>query len=311
MAGSSSQFNRELFEAAPADVVERAIKEYVACSRGNWHPAFGGEAIFDEPLVGFAAGDDSIFQEYKAIIGDFHLTPGEALVRHLKSRMGSEVRPARVTVIAFVLPVAYSTRLSNRRETVVASIRWNYTRWYGQEFINELSRYLVSLLEGLGYQAVAPELADFYGWKELPGGLASNWSQRHIAYAAGLGTFSLNDGLITPRGIALRCGSVVTDAGIPPTPRVYRNHVANCLFYRGESCRRCIERCPVGAISEHGHDKNKCREFLFVRQKELLRELGRTPGYTGSYPACGLCQTKVPCEDRIPPAAGSERRQTA
>jgi len=80
----------------------------------------------------------------------------------------------------------------------------------------------VSLLEGLGYQAVAPELADFFKLKNLPGGYVTNWSQRHIAYAAGLGTFSLNDGFITTKGMAMRCGSVVTDALIPPSPEYTR-----------------------------------------------------------------------------------------
>jgi len=55
----------------------------------------------------------------------------------------------------------------------------------------------------------------------LSDGLASNWSQRHIAYAAGLGTFSLSDGFITPKGIAMRCGSVVCDAALSPTLQVY------------------------------------------------------------------------------------------
>jgi len=214
-----------------------------------------------------------------------------------------------VSVVSFVLPAAHKTRLSNRRETAVASLRWNHTRWKGQDFINELSRYVMSLLESLGHQAVAPELADFFEWKTLPNGMTSNWSQRHIAYAAGLGTFSLNDGLITPKGIAMRCGSVVTDARIPPSLRMYENHLANCLFHWDRSCGRCVERCPAGAISERGHDKIKCRDYLSVKEKEIIKELGREEGYIGSYPACGLCQTKVPCEARIPPKPRGKRQQ--
>ncbi|MBM3143061.1 MAG: epoxyqueuosine reductase [Chloroflexi bacterium] len=289
--------------------MEKAIKEYVAQNPGNRHQAFGGDHIFDEPLVGFADGDDAIFQDYKAIIGDFHFTPREALEKHLKSKKCKEEHPANVSVISFVLPATHKTRVSNRRETAIASARWNHTRWHGQDFINELSHYVVSLLEGLGHQAVAPELADFFSWKDFPNGLASNWSQRHIAYAAGLGTFSLNDGLITPRGIAMRCGSVVTDVKLPPSPRTYENYRANCLFYWDGSCRSCIERCPASAISEQGHDKNKCQEFLFTKQKEILKELGREEGYIGRYLGCGLCQTKVPCEARIPPKTKNENRR--
>jgi len=296
----ASSVDRKLFEADPAAFLKKAIKEYVATSPGNRLESFDGGCIFDEPLVGFADGDDAIFQDYKSIIGDFHLTPREALGKHLESRGNSQERPARASAISFILPVTYQTRLSLRKETVVPSLRWNHTRWHGQDFIDELSGYVVSLLEGLGYQAVAPELTDFFKLKNLPGGYVSNWSQRHVSYAAGLGTFSLNDGFITPKGMAMRCGSVITDAQIPPSPRVYKDHFANCLFYSDGSCRRCAERCPAGAISEQGHDKNKCLEFLFARQKEILKEMGREEGYIGRYLGCGLCQTNVPCEAGIP-----------
>ena len=304
----ASSLSLELFEADAAAFLEKAIKGYVATSAANHFKSFGGGCIFDEPLVGFADGDDAIFQDYKTIIGDFHLTPREALEKHLESEGSSQEHPSAVSVISFVLPVTYETRLSLRKETMIPSLRWNHTRWHGQDLINELSRYVVSIFESSGYQAVAPELADFFRLKSLPSGYVSNWSQRHIAYAAGLGTFSLNDGFITPRGMAMRCGSVVTDARIPPTPRIYKDHLANCLFYSDGSCRRCAERCPAGAISEQGHDKNRCLEFLFTRQKEIVKELGREEGYIGRYLGCGLCQTKVPCEARIPPKKRGKRR---
>ncbi len=296
-----SRLNREQFEKEPNLFLEKAIKKYAAASPNNHLRALGGDRIFTEPLVGFADGDDAIFNDYKAIIGDFHLTPREVMEIHFRGKgNGDEKRLRNVSVISWILPVSYGTRLSMRKESRVPSLRWNHTRVHGQDFINELSRYIVSLLEELGYQAVAPELAKFYEIKELSNGQASNWSQRHIAYAAGLGTFSLSGGFITPRGIALRSGSVVTDVKLAASPRVYKNHLDNCLFYREGSCRRCIERCPAGAISERGHDKKRCREFIFNEQKTILKELGREEGYMGRTLGCGLCQTKVPCEARIP-----------
>ena len=304
----ASSLDRELFEADPAAFVEKAIKGYATTSPGNRFDSFDCGCIFDEPLVGFADGDDAIFQDYKSIIGDFHLTPREVLEKHLESRISIQKRPSQVSVISFVLPVTYETRLSLRKETVIPSLRWNHTRWHGQDFINELSGHVVSLLESLSYQAVAPELADFYKLRNLPSGFSSNWSQRHVAYAAGLGTFSLSDGFITPRGTAMRCGSVVTDVYLPPSLRACKDHLANCLFYSDGSCRRCAERCPAGAISEQGHDKNKCLEFLFTKQKKILEKLGREEGYIGRYLGCGLCQTKVPCEARIPPKTKGKSR---
>ncbi len=297
--------NRKAFETDPAGFLDKAIKEYVATSPGNRLEAFGGDPIFDEPLVGFVDGDDLIFQDYKNIIGDFHLTPREALEKHLEATKGKRSL-LNVSVISFVLPISRETRLSMHQETTVASKRWNHTRWHGQKFLDDLSRHVVSLLESLGHEAVAPGLTDFFQVKELPGGRTANWSERHIAYAAGLGTFSLSDGLITQKGIAMRCASVVTDVKLPPTPRPYKDHLANCLFYQKDgSCRLCIERCPVDAITEQGHDRNKCREYIYNKENEILKELGRE-GYTGRFAACGLCQTKVPCETRIPSEARNE-----
>jgi epoxyqueuosine reductase len=295
------------FKANPSLFLKIAIKKYVATSSVNRLPDFSNEPIFGAPLVGFANGDDPIFLKYKEekIIGAFHYTPREILEKHLAhNNGGSHRKPEHISVISFVMPFTYETRLSQRRETQVASVRWNHSRWLGQSLINELSLHLISLLEKLGYHAIAPELSTFYKVTELPDRPVSNWSQRHIAYAAGLGTFSLNDGFITPKGIAMRCGSVVCDAKIKASPRVYDSHLSNCLFYRGISCQRCIKRCPAGAISEKGHDKQKCRSFLMTEQKKRLIELGRDgEPYMGKYVGCGLCQTKVLCEAGIPLAA--------
>ncbi|MFC1906794.1 epoxyqueuosine reductase [Chloroflexota bacterium] len=295
------QLNEEQFEKNPSLFLEQVIKEYVAASPDNRLTSFDDEPIFDEPLIGFADGDDAIFQDYKSIIGDFHLTPREALAAHRREKGGGDAEPANVSVISFVMPITYQTRLSLRRETRVPSLRWNHTRWQGQDLINKLANHLVSLLEELGYQAAVPEQADYYKVFDVEGNIRiSNFSHRHHAYAAGLGTFSLNDGFITPRGIAMRLGTVITDAVLLPTPRVYENHLINCLYYRDKSCTRCMERCPAGAIGEQGHDKAKCREFLTNGQ---AKEMASTEGYMGRYLGCGLCQTKVPCESQIPPSS--------
>ncbi len=290
----------EQLAIAPAKVLTAAIETYVATSVNNRLPGALGEAIWDAPLVGFADGDDPLFQDYRRIIGDFHMTPREALEMRIRATECNRPHPAAVSVIAFVLPSTAATRASQHQETAICSPRWNATRWYGQECIVRLSRHLVALLEDHGYHAVAPELAPWFEVKrDVPNAPASRWSQRHVAYAAGLGTFSLNDGLITPRGLAVRLGSVVCDLPIPPSPRPAGSHTAYCLFYRNGACGRCAARCPVGAITAQGHDKATCATYLRTGMPARLQAEGRT-GYVGPYPGCGLCQTDVPCESRIP-----------
>jgi len=123
---------------------------------------------------------------------------------------------------------------------------------------------------------------------------ASTWSERHAAYADGLGTFGLSDGLITPRGKAMGAGSIVANIVIEPTPRLYTDHHAYCLFYSGDGCRGCIDRCPIGAIAEEGHDKRACRLYVNMTREYVSRHYG-FEGY-----GCGFCQTDVPCESGIP-----------
>jgi epoxyqueuosine reductase QueG len=251
---------------------------------------------FEEPLIGFAAADDPLFSEYKRVIGDFHLTPGEIM----ENTYGVGIGDAR-TVVCWVLPISRATRASNRREEKMPSREWALTRAYGEHFNTRLRMHLVEMLGFWGTQAVAPLLCGM--WRPVLDprvGMASTWSERHAAYAAGLGTFSLNDGFITDKGIAHRCGSIVTNETITPTKRTCSDPWSNCLFSRNGSCGLCIERCPVGAISRQGHDKEKCQAFVYG---ELRKSAGEVYGVMET--GCGLCQTRVPCESRVP--VGVER----
>jgi epoxyqueuosine reductase len=245
---------------------------------------------FDTPLAGFASASDPLFRQYKAIIGDFHLTPGEFFAK----AFGTDLEAG--TVICWILPVSEQGRRSNRDETRLPSLDWARVRTHGESFNNKLRKHLVTLLEGFGHRAIAPVLSA--EWKQcdsVPAGIASSWSERHAAFAAGLGTFSLNDGLITEKGIAHRCGSVITDLVMPATPRSYSGHADNCLYYRDGSCADCVKRCPAGAISAGGHDKTRCRQYC---NETIPAEAGGR--YNVKVLGCGLCQAGVPCENGIP-----------
>lgn len=305
-AASIREDDRKRLEADANGFIIEAIHDFVRTNPANRLDSFDHDPIFEPPLVGFADGDDPLFDEYRKVVRADHLTPREALVRHLRETLRTdEPEPARVSVVSFVLPVNRKTLATNAREKQGPSLRWNHTRWKGQDFITELARYLVRTIEGSGFLALAPDLSPFFQLSRDP--LASNWSQRHMAYAAGLGTFSLSDGFITVKGQAMRCGSVVTDLILKASPRPYAHHLANCLYYAAGKCGACIRRCPGEAISEKGHDKNKCFQVIFKEQKPWL-DGAHGPGYIGQYAGCGLCQTGVPCEHRIPlrPDKGAE-----
>jgi epoxyqueuosine reductase QueG len=240
-----------------ARFIEGEIEAFVRSSPLNRLPDSEGDPIFVEPLVQYADGDDPLFLEYKQIIDPGHLTPREALAQ--ACHKSPEDRPSRLSVISWVLPISDKTRKSNRPQTKAPSRPWSYTRWFGEKFNEALREHVVKLLTERGYLAAAPMLQPYFKTMDNERGPYSNWSERHIAYAAGLGTFSLSDGFITERGIAHRCGSVVTDLVLPVSSRTAKTHLSNCLFYVNSKCRACIPRCPAGAITEEGHDKIRPR----------------------------------------------------
>ena len=285
------------FETNPAQFIEQEIRDFMRTSPANRLSFINDYVMWDKPLVKFADGDDPIFTEYKTIIAPTHFTPREALAKAYNR--SPEDMPARLSEISCILPTTEETRTSNRAETLAPSRLWSHTRWYGEKFNGRLQAYVVGLLNDLGYQAVAPFSQPYFKVYTNEKGPYSNWSERHIAYVAGHGTFSLSDGFITERGIAHRCGSVVTTVELPASPRTAKGPYSNCLFYAGVICQACIKRCPAGAITEEGHDKIKCQQYL--------RDIGYSAaalkdGYDNdkSVAGCGLCQTKVPCESRMP-----------
>lgn len=249
--------------------------------------------VFGKPIIGFSNGSDSLYSFIKQDIGEFYWTPKEAFMLQFPEDI---VLDGSLTVISWILPQTKLTKSTQNKKTKYPSNEWVSNRIEGEEVNNNLKRYIIDEIKSLGYKAMSPTLlkqwnnhhSDKYGY-------ASNWSERHVAYISGLGTFGLCDGLITEVGKAHRCGSVVAYIELEPTKRNYETHNQYCLHYSSIGCRRCIERCPTGAISENGHDKRKCNKY----KKQEIRSYVKKE-YLKESACCGLCQTDVPCESGIP-----------
>jgi epoxyqueuosine reductase QueG len=272
--------------------VEESIKGF-AKSPENTLRNEANEPAWETPLVAFSRGDDPLYDEIKASIGSFYWTPIDIF---LLSFPELRITADQLTVVAWVLPQTKATKADNRKETRFGSERWVRSRKFGEEFNVKLRTYLVNLLKDAGYEAVAPQSSPLWGMKMSERfGLSSTWSERHAAYVSGLGTFGLCDGLITPVGKAMRCGSVVARFSTSPTPRPYSGPHEYCLYLADGSCGKCITRCPAGAITTQGHDKKRCQSYVEGPIVSHAKEAYHLEAY-----GCGLCQTKVPCESRIP-----------
>ena len=207
-----------------------------------------------------------------------------------------DVAESDLFVVSWILPQTEATKNDQRNTDYFPSERWIRSRKFGEGFNQKLRAHVESLIQDKGKKAVAPLYSPFYSQKVSPKyGRASNWSERHAAYVCGLGTFGLCDGLITPLGKAVRFGSVITNMPFPPSKRPYEDIHAYCLFHSKGTCKQCVDRCPVGALSEEGHDKEKCWSHVhevngpYIKKEMNLEAFG-----------CGLCQTDVSCESGIP-----------
>lgn len=272
-----------------ADWVVSWINEFSEGPLNTMH--LNDEPAWDTPLVAFSSGSDPLYAEFPEHIGDFYWTPQQAF-----SRVYPDVPAEELTVISWVLPQTKATKLDNRKQDKYPAERWARSRKFGEEFNDALHDTLVKALTDAGVNAMAPSRHEDWEWlKSEQVGITSTWSHRHAAYVAGLGTFGLCDALITPAGKAMRCGSIIARINIPPTPRPYQDRNAYCLYFAKGTCGACMRRCPVGAITPEGHNKEACKKYVLENTKAYVKEEIGFDIY-----GCGLCQVGVPCESCIP-----------
>lgn len=272
--------------------IESIIRDFCASAENSLQMPTG-EPAWAEPQIAYARGDDPLFVRLKNDIGAFYWTPLDAF---RLAWPDLEATAGDLSVIVYVLPQTEATRLDQRAATTVPAERWARSRFHGEEFNRALRLRLAGQLTRAGCPAVAPERLEGFGYRDSERfGIASNWSERHTAWVAGLGTFGLSDGLITRVGKAVRFGSVVARADLEATPRTYVGHQDWCLWHAKGSCGVCMQRCPIDAITEQGHDKSACFDYIRKVTAPFVHD-----NYGTEDTPCGLCQVKIPCEARCP-----------
>jgi epoxyqueuosine reductase QueG len=262
------------------------IADFVEHDDRNAMAAHGGMKMYDAPLVGVAAADDDWFAQFTepSIVGPCHISPHGWL-------------PEARSVVCWFLPFTKDVRDTNRAPGL-PSEEWATARINGEAFNNALRTFVTDWLKSRGGMALAPVQSSGFSVASR----ISNWSERHVAFAAGLGTFGLHRALITQKGTAGRLGSVITSMELEPTPRPYTLFDEYCPFLtqkrRGiaadekHKCGACIRRCPPGAILACGKDHSVCSDYIDTEVLPLF-----APRY-----GCAKCNISVPCESRIPNA---------
>jgi epoxyqueuosine reductase QueG len=286
--------------------VKEFVEELFAINTLNRLPEqYGRGRIFDTPVIGVAKGDDPIFSKFKEVVGPKHLTPAEMWVQ--SGLPDEEGLASRLRIVSILFPYVELIRQESKNAVEMPAEIYSVGRNFANAFMDDVLEKTVVFFQDKGFQATSGMHSPAFQIiiTEKPIGIYSVWSERHMAFAAGLGTFSLHEGFISEIGCNIRIASIITDAPLDITPRKSDDPYANCLFYTRGKCKKCAARCPGNAITEEGHDKWKCYLYGQVVAKEMksrlndllkphLRNINGEKKW--SYPVgCGFCQFDVPC----------------
>ena len=254
----------------PKDLRHR-LEAYVR----NYSETAGEPNIWRTPLLVTARVDER-FEILPRIAADNHLLPKDLL-------------PNAKSVVVFFIPFVKDLAIENHKGERPCR-NWGLAYESTNRLINDLCGKFHQYLEEMGYQAaVVPATHNFDHTT-----LVSRWSHKHLGYIANLGRFGVNAQFITPAGCAGRLGSFVTDADLGDSPLVSEKEL--CLHKNGKKCLVCVDRCPVGAVSEAGIDRHRCWNRLRSNHTEIeaFKDLEDTTD------VCGKCQVLLPCSLRVP-----------
>lgn len=251
--------------------IESLILDEIKTSIANFESREEVTSRWKTPIVGFADAYDPVFNQLKEVAFEEHITPHDILEN-------------AQTVVAYFLPFEDWIPKSNiggrfsSREWASAYIETNL-------LISEINDNLIDFLKNKGYDAAKLPSEKNIDYKNLK----SVWSNRHIAYIAGIGKFGLNNMLITESGCCGRLGNIVTSLKIEATKR---SEQENCLYKHNKSCAICVQRCVNEALLVDSFDRFKCFDMC-QENEEIYRDLGMAE-------ICGKCLVGLPCSFKNP-----------
>ena len=104
-----------------------------------------------------------------------------------------------------------------------------------------------------------------------------------------MGTFGINNMLITEAGCCGRVGTLVTDIKLEADDRL---KAENCLYKEKGTCGICVDKCQFNALTFSGYDRRKCYGIC-MENEEYHDDMGLTD-------ICGKCLVGLPCSYKNP-----------
>ena len=239
--------------------------------------------MWKAPLMAAIPADHPKIALLKQMVSKDHLLPKDLLLE------------AKSVIVLFI-PFADRIPESNIQGRAASEL-WADAYLLTNELLDHLTRELAVELRKRGHKAETINATNNFDETTL----MSRWSHRHFAWIAGLGTFGINNMLITRNGCCGRFTSLVTDASCQELDFSNNEEESHntllisekCLNKRNLSCGLCLKRCPDGVYSKEGiYDRFKCFEVC-RRNAELYKSKGLVD-------VCGKCLVGLPCSIKEP-----------
>jgi epoxyqueuosine reductase QueG len=229
--------------------------------------------LWKKPVIEIISAKDRKLKTLKKAVSVEHLMPYDIL-------------PDAKSIISFFVPFRENIVKSNIKGTM-ASEEWAIAYIQTNDLITTINNNIEGLMGKNGYTTgKIPATHNFDAQK-----LISNWSHRHIAYMAGMGTFGINNMLITENGCCGRFGSIIINYELHEYKKI-KKPKEKCLNKLDGSCGICQKKCVVNAYDNNSYDRHKC-------YKQCLEnaEYHKTIGYAD---ICGKCLVGLPCSMKEP-----------
>lgn len=237
------------------DELQRLIGEY--CANADI------DSFWREPVIKYGDVNSLLFDKLKELVDPMHYHPLDYL-------------PNAAAVLSYFLPFKKEVEQSNVNGTLISE-PWALAYEHSNKMAAYINEKLCSFINELGFDACPPKDAGMIN----DGFPRSRWSQRHVAYVCGHGTFGLNNMLISDKGCVGRYYSVITALPVE-TDRVVAEE--RCIYKKNGGCKLCVSKCVAGALTETEFKRLRCLD-----QCNINEEIYPLAG------ACGKCVVGLPC----------------
>jgi len=254
------------------------ISEVIKSTVIEFETAYRSKKFWKEPIIEIIAADNKNLFLLRETVSDEHLMPHNIL-EDAKS------------IISFFIPF-HENIINSNINGKTASPEWAAAYIKTNELIQKINDNVEILMEQNGYKTgKIPATHNFYVEK-----LISNWSHRHIAYIAGIGTFGINNMLITKSGCCGRLGSIIINCELNEYKKtgILKE---KCINKLNGSCGICQKNCISNAYENNIFNRFKCYNQCLENA-----ERHKNIGYAD---VCGKCLVGLPCSVKEPEYQGS------